>query len=247
MAISPLLQTALPSLPAVSPLTGKRRTRDLIESDPKRAAHLIRDDQFEHFLALVADGVNVLEACSAAKMTRVGLEHALRTNDAAKSRFEEAKLQALYKEIDIGSVEAVLLEIMDGKYLKDVLADRMIPQAKWYQLILKDPLVKEMYEEATRVRSEIWGERLMAVSEDDSNDVLESETEHGIERRANNAAVQRHRLMSDNMKFLMSRLHPDRFGDKQKIDLNANITIDYAGRLEAARRRRQHEIIKPSE
>jgi hypothetical protein len=250
------LKSILPALTAppdgVVPAGGKRRrTRDLFAEDLKRAAHLPpTEDQLTHFLVLVADGVRVADAIEAVKMTRAGFEFVLRGNEAVRARYEDAKVQALYRKLDIETIEAVLADVVRGKFVKDALADNFVDPAIWYRLVVKDPMLKEMYDDACRMRAEAWGDDLLRISQDDSRDLIQSDrlAEDGrtvTETKPNNAAVQRDKLNVDSKKWLMGRLYRDRFGDSQKIDLEANVTSDSASRLESARKRKDSAKIKP--
>jgi hypothetical protein len=234
------LATALPSLPQPSEARRdkNRSTRDLLADDPKAKAHLVNDDQFDHFLALIADGVRGPDALLSANMTRVGFEHVLRSNDAARARYEEAKIQALYKEFDLETIEGVLADVARGVHLNVALADRLLEVQRFYLLVLKDPLIRELYQDAQKIQAEIWAGEIISISDDDSHDVLTVHNEFGIEERANTARVNRDKLRSENRKWVMARVHHERFGDKKQIDLNANVTIDYAARLESARARK---------
>lgn len=239
--------THLPSMPQPPEARRdkNRSTRDLLASDPKNKAHLVTDDQFDHFLALVADGVRGPDALASAKMTRVGFEHVLRSNDSARARYEEAKIQALYKEFDLETIQEVLADVARGMHLNVALADRLLEVQRFYLLVLKDPLIKDLYEDARKIQAEVWADDIVRIGDDDSHDVLTSNNEFGVEERPNNARVQRDKLRSDNRKWLMAKVHHERFGDKKQIDLNANIVIDYAQRLEAARSRKAQARIRP--
>lgn len=212
-----------------------RKTRELIEADEKRNAHKISDDQFGHLISLMEDGVSINDALATCNVRRYALDGVLRKNEAARAQYEEAKITALYRHIDLDTLEEIFGEIAAGAYAKTACEDRLIDPALFYRLVLKDPLAKELYEDARRIQMESMADEIIRISDDEARDII-YDGDGG--ERANSAAVQRDRLKADNRKFLMGRLHHERFGDRKQIDLEANVIVDYATRLEGARKRK---------
>lgn len=233
MALS--IPTNLPAAGSIETRKKGRSARELVEADENRNAHKLSSDQFEHLLVLIADGVRATDALEVCNATRYGLDNVLRNNEAARAKYEEAKILALWRRIDLDTMEEILAEIAAGSYAKDACQDRLIPPADFYRLVLKDPLVKELYEDARRIQMESMADDIVEISDNEGRDVI-MDADGG--ERSNSAAVQRDRIRADNRKWLMGRLHHERFGDRQKVDLEANVTIDYANRLESARRRK---------
>ena len=155
----------------------------------------------------------------------------------AKATWEDAKTAALWRNWDLETLEDILAKVAAGGTVRSAIAEFALeegPNAEvmFYRLILRDPVMKQMYDEARMIQAEKMAiDDVIEIADDTSND----ETADG---RPNSAAVNRSRLKVQSRQWIAGRLHFKRFGDKQQIDLDANITVDHAARLEEARRRK---------
>ncbi len=93
--------------------------------------------------------------------------------------------------------------------------------------MLREPEFFQKYARAKEIQMEYLESQLLALSDDDSNDVLGT--------MPNNASVQRSRLMVDTRKWLMCKLAPKRFGDK--VEHSGQVDIGLADQLRAAEER----------
>lgn len=201
------------------------------------AAAVISDKKWQALLGAVINGVKVRDACKKLAISKGQLEAALRTNKEYKKTWEEAKRAALRKIWDMETIEQILVTIAmneKGGYLKSIIEDMGLEPSTFYQLVLKDPEIRQMYDEARQIQAEIQADEMRAIAEDGRND---SYVDDRGRTRVDHDVVQRSKLRIDTLKWTMSKLHYKRFGDKIQQDVNANIVVDHAERLEKARKR----------
>ena len=81
-----------------------------------------------------------------------------------------------------------------------------------------------------------FGEQILDIADDGRNDWVETKTGRQI---PNKELVLRSKLRIEARQFHMSRLHPQTWGDRQKIDLKS----DWSLLTEEERRRKAEELI----
>lgn len=82
----------------------------------------------------------------------------------------------------------------------------------------KHPEFAEQYARAKEIQAEAFAEELLEIVDDASNDWMERQGEEGqtIGWVLNGEHVQRSRLRVDTRKWLMSKMLPKKYGDKQQ-------------------------------
>lgn len=198
----------------------------------------IPPQQWSDLLGRVAGGTPVPEALKSTKVTRYALDGAIRTDAKAREQYEEAKIAALWRDWDFETLEEIMVAIMtnrNGGYLNAILDDMGLSGSGFYRLMARDPLVKEMYEEARQIQAEISADEMQRIADYGLNDTY---TDDKGRTRVDQDVVQRSRLRVDTMKWRLAKLHHRRFGDRIQQDVQQNIVVDHAERLEMARKRR---------
>lgn len=224
--------TAIPQIPIEGEvIKGKKGINKNAKAKDLAA---ISDEQWEYTLAHISSGVPVDQAIEATGISRSLLDGVLRANTKMKAQWEDAKLASMRLLWDVDTIEEALVQIAMGATVKQacehVLRGDEAPV--FYKLVLKDPIIKEMYDEARMIQAEKMAiDDVIEISDDSGND----ETWDG---KGNSAAVNRSRLKVDSRKWIAGRLHWQRFGDKIQQEVNANVVVDHAARLEAARKRK---------
>lgn len=193
--------------------------------------------KWANFIGLISEGELVAEAARRAGITRYQVNGAVRTDSKAREQYEEAKIAAVWRNWDVETIEEVLTALMmceENGHLNKILDNRGLDSASFYRLMQRDPMVKETYEEARQIQAEVMADEMQAIADDGLNDTY---TDDKGNRRVDQDVFQRSRLRVDTMKWRMSKLHWKRFGDKQQHQIDANVTVDHAHRLEAGRKR----------
>jgi len=91
---------------------------------------------------------------------------------------------------------------------------------RWLQYDSK-PEVREYYARAKRIQMELFGDQIIQIADDSSNDTII--TENGVVE--NHEFVNRSKLRIDTRKWLMSKLAPKKYGDKIQTEHSGEIKI----------------------
>lgn len=117
--------------------------------------------------------------------------------------------------------------IAEGETLKQICRDeRMPPESTVRTWALDDRAgFSARYARAREMQLDTWADEITEIAEDGRNDWMERETRSGrVVTVLNEEAVARSRLRVDSRKWLLSKLKPERYGDKLelsgKLDLN---------------------------
>lgn len=232
-------------LPALASSRGQTKltASQVTENDTK----LISDAAWTKLIGLIAGGVKSADASKSLGISIMSLEGTLRTDSRRKDQWDEARLASIRQVWDQESLDDALASIASGSTVSQACAaaGKKGHERQLYALVLKDPVVKTLYEEARMIQAEKMAiDDLIEISDDDSQD----ETWDG---KSNSAAVNRSRLKVDSRKWIASKMHYKRFGDKIQQDIDMNVTVDHAARLDAARKRKeaahkqQEKVINP--
>lgn len=194
-------------------------------------------EQWAQCIGAIANGVPVLEAVSKASIDHTVLEGFLRTDPRVRAQWDEAKLTALRRHWPMSMIEEICEEIAQGDKLKEIIEHRRERKvAAFMRLVLKDPVIHEMYTEATEIRAELFSDEIVGIADCDENDLNFNGT-------GNMAAVHRSRLRIDARRSMMAAHRSRVYGEKAKAEVNVSVTINHAERLEEARRRKEKGVV----
>lgn len=101
----------------------------------------------------------------------------------------------------------ICAELAEGRSLRDVCSDEGMPdKSTVFRWLPKHPEFRDQYARAQEDRTAAMAEDMLEIAD-------------GEERDADvHADVQRDKLRIDTRKWLMSKMAPKRYGDKQEID-----------------------------
>ena len=103
-----------------------------------------------------------------------------------------------------------------GKSLQEILSEMNVDAGTFQNIRDRDPSFKNLFENARADGLEYLADSLLTVVDDKPD-------------------VQKARVHSDNLKWLLSKRKPQIYGDR--IELNVNQTVDIGGALAEAKRR----------
>lgn len=212
----------------------KKVARGYLEEGKRLPVTKVDKNKWEKLIALIADGNPIADTLVKLKITRQSFEAAIRTNDVRNDQYREAKLASMRRAWSQELIDDVLVAIAMGATVDKALEQNLVidKRESFYRLVLNDPIIKAEYDEARRIQAEKMAiDDILQIADDREND----ETWDG---KPNSAAVNRDRLRTDARKWIAARIHHKRFGDKIDQNINANIVVDHAARLEAARKRK---------
>lgn len=111
--------------------------------------------------------------------------------------------------------KAICMRIMMGESLRSICRRKYYPNRRTVFLWLsKNDEFVHQYSKAREIQQEAFFEDMLEIADDTENDYIE--TENGP--RANNELVNRSRLRIDTRKWIMERMAPKKYGNKQQLD-----------------------------
>lgn len=108
--------------------------------------------------------------------------------------------------------ELICARLADGETLTQICRTPGIPSRQTiHNWRMSNPAFFDQYARAREIGMESMSDDLLTIADDDSGDRL-------ADGSPNSAAVQRSRLQVDTRKFLMAKLAPRVYGDKQTVE-----------------------------
>jgi hypothetical protein len=111
--------------------------------------------------------------------------------------------------------------LMSGMPLTQICRDPKFPDSVTvYRWLEKHEAFRNKYRSARDVQAEHYLDKIIEVASDSRNDWVEVEDARGNVRTVlDSDHVQRSRLICDNLKWVMSRIAPKKYGDKIQADV----------------------------
>lgn len=107
---------------------------------------------------------------------------------------------------------AICDRMANGEGLRKICDDPEMPSRQTFlRWIEKDTGRQAKYQAAREALMDWYGEEILTIAWDDSKDTIEGRDGKPL---CNHEWIARSRLKVDTLKFLMSKLHPKRYGDK---------------------------------
>jgi len=190
-------------------------------------------DAWSRILGLIADGVLPHKAIETVGATRALVEGMLRGRPEYRRQWEDAKVAALRRNWDADLLTDICNDIAAGLSVQKACENRGKLPAMFVKIVLSDPLLREEYDAARKIRAELWADEQIEIADDDCNDM-------DLTGKGNTAAVARSKLRVETRANLAGKFHREKFGEdkQQKQDINVQVNVNAAERLESARARR---------
>lgn len=132
--------------------------------------------------------------------------------------------------------DAICNRLIEGESLRSICRDEGMPAAGTvFRWIASNPAFREHY---TRARAEgcaAMAEDVIVIADDGSNDWMAENDPDNPGYKANGEHIQRSKLRVDSRKWLLSKLQPKVYGDKQAVELSGSLDIAQ-GIIEARKR-----------
>jgi hypothetical protein len=121
------------------------------------------------------------------------------------------------------TIEVLFNEILNdiaenGTSLYSALKGRL-SSATFYEYLDKDETRLKKYARATELRAEKMAEETLEIADSLGDDIIQTPDGRIIE---NQRVINRDRLRVDTRKWLLSKLHPKKYGDSSKMDVTTN-------------------------
>ena len=112
----------------------------------------------------------------------------------------------------------ILTRIAEGESLNSICKEDGMP-GRWafFDWVGKDPSIMARYNLALSLRADKHAEELLAIADDGTNDTY-VDAEGNV--RVDTDVIARSKLRVNTRQWLISKMDPKKYGDKQTIDLN---------------------------
>lgn len=203
------------------------------------AAHMALE-AWSKILGLIADGVLPHKAIETVGATRALVEGMLRGRPEFRKQWEDARIASMRRHWDADMLSDICNGIAAGLSVNKACAQVGRAPEMFIKLVLQDPLLREEYDAARKIRAELWIDEQIDIADNSDNDM-------DLLGKGNTAAVARSKLQVETRQHLAGKIHRERFGDdKQKPqDVNVTVNLNAAERLESARARRLAISVTP--
>lgn len=91
--------------------------------------------------------------------------------------------------------------------------------------LTEDEALATQYARAKQEQAEYLAEELLEIADDGSNDWMLSNAQNNPGWVANGEHLQRSKLRVDTRKWLMSKLLPKKYGDKQEVEHKGTMSV----------------------
>ena len=117
-------------------------------------------------------------------------------------------------------VDAICARIADGETTRTICADEAMPSmTTLFRWLRENEDFKKQYARAKEIQLERMAEEIIDISDDGTNDYMDRVTRDGeFESVLNHEHVSRSKLRVDSRKWLLSKLAPKKYGDKQTLE-----------------------------
>ena len=125
-------------------------------------------------------------------------------------------------------IESIFFNIEDGISTRKAIVNNNISSSTFFRWIDENEELSKQYARACELRAEALLDEMLDIVDDSSQDKVIDELDDEIKiEKTNHEAIQRSRLRYDARKWLISKLHPKKYGDKIEVDQNTNMTISW--------------------
>lgn len=202
--------------------------------------------KWDLFLGAIAAGLPIQDAMMKFLIKRAEIEACVRLGPEQRQRWNQARLAAKKTKFSAFDLEEIFDKIANGSPVTRAVNEVMNPNVAepadgsscstdFMSLCTQDDDFKQHFEVAVRARALHVGEQILDISDGDGRGDYLDNGKGGF--TPDGAKVNRDKLRVETRRALMSSWYPKLFGEK-KGDVQVNVQINHAARLEEARSRR---------
>jgi hypothetical protein len=108
--------------------------------------------------------------------------------------------------------ETILLRIEDGEALRQILKSIPMSASTFYEWLEGSEVMAKRYARACELRADAIFDEIIEIADDSSQDGIETDNGPIV----NSEFVQRSRLRVDTRKWIVAKLNPKKYGDKNE-------------------------------
>ena len=215
------------------------------------AKNAVTSDNWKIFLQYTANGASRPEACQYAGISRQTVQAYCITEPTAITEIRSAERAWVRRDWPIERIDEFLTLVSMGKTSIDAAEELEFMDGELDQLmkvILHDPGVKKLYDEARQLQAEAWADHMIDISDDALGDVYITQDRAGNDiAKIDGESVRRSALKIATRQWLMARLHHERFGDRIQQNVTGDLNVNHTDILEQARKRKEIADVKRKE
>jgi len=120
----------------------------------------------------------------------------------------------------------IVTEICDRVIEEKISFNKAVKESKisyvtFFQWLSKSDQLKELYNYATLIRSDILFDEMIDIADDGINDFVKKQISEGVEVEIlNSEHIQRSRLRIDARKWILAKMQPKKYGER--LDLSSS-------------------------
>lgn len=200
-------------------------------------------EKWKILLQWIANGGTRAEAAVAASVSRQTIQAYLISEPTAMGEYRAAERAWVRRDWPIERIDEFLTLVAMGRTNKDAGEEMEFMDGELDQLmkvILHDPSIKELYDEARKLQCEAWGDDMVQIADDATGDFYIDHARDGTPvAKADGDHVNRAKLKIGTRQWLMARIHHERFGDRIQQDIKGELNVNHADQLDMARKRKE--------
>lgn len=197
------------------------------------AANKMTPKRWEEFIHATANGTRKDSVLKNLDITNQTFQAYLISKPDAANQYREANLSWVRKKWPIELIEDMLEEIAMGSTAKASCQKHHVPEHQFHKLVLRDPVVREMYDEACKIKVERMADECLEIIDDLQLD--EETSTPGF----NNALITQAKAKITTRQWIMSKLNFTKFGDRSRQEVETKLTVDHVDALDRARKRKE--------
>lgn len=211
----------------------------------------VTPERWKVLLQWIANGATRREACKASQISRQTIQAYLISEPTALADIHAAERAWVRRDWPIERIDEFLTLVAMGNTNIDAAKEMEFMDGELRQLmqvILHDPSVKKLYDEARQLQAETWADEMVDIADNDQGDA-----QIYIDKAGNHAArfdgenVRRSQLKIATRQWLMARIHHERFGDRIQQDIKGDLNVNHSDILDGARKRKEAADLKRKE
>lgn len=199
--------------------------------------------RWKTLVQFVANGATRTEACKAAGVSYATYRAYVIADDKTKMVLQAADREWIRRDWPMDRIDQFLIQLAMGKTGKEASFTLDYMEGELEQLmhiIMTDTTVRALYDTARQLQAEAWADDIVQISDDGSNDTYQAVDKKGnTYTKIDHDVINRSKLRIDTRKWIMSRLHFERYGDRLQQNISGELNVNHSEILETARKRRE--------
>jgi hypothetical protein len=213
-----------------------RRTISQTKNKDEEILKGVTRSRWAEMCILLAEGIKTNEALERCHIPQTVYRAIMRDDKACQEQVIAARADLDNRNWPEELIEEICVRVASGENQKEIADDLGFKFSAFHALRMRDEYVDKMFEKALKIQAEGLIDEALQIADDDSED-MGQDWKGGD--KPNTAAVARSNLKVKHRQWVAQKLLRDRYGDVQKIDMDVNMTVDHAARLEEARKRKE--------